>query len=133
MREGKIYMDGDLVADGCKFSLKFTPKVWEGKCLSERGTNRRWIGYDVTGTLEQWKTNKLLKKKIDSYLKTGETPEMVITGICEDKNSDFYKKNKTDTITAVGCVLTGDLTLMDLDTDGEVVKESLNFGAKDII
>ena len=58
-REGKIYIDGTLVADSCKFQLYFTPKVWEGKTLSEKGTNRRWIGYDITGTLEQWKTTNM--------------------------------------------------------------------------
>ena len=42
-REGKIYIDGALVADSCKFQLYVTPKVWEGKTLSEKGTNRRLI------------------------------------------------------------------------------------------
>ena len=32
-REGKILVDGTLVADACKFQLIFTPKVWEGKTL----------------------------------------------------------------------------------------------------
>lgn len=95
-REGKIYIDGALVADSCKFQLYVTPKVWEGKTLSEKGTNRRWIGYDITGTLEQWKTTNLWKKKVLDYIKTGKTPEFKIQGICEDKNSDYYDKNKGD-------------------------------------
>lgn len=135
MREGKILIDGDLVGEASKYTLRFTPTVWEGKTLSEKGTNRRWLGYDVTGTLEKWKTNKFLKQKIKKFLESGVTPEMTIQGICEDPNSDFYASNgkKNDEITAVGCVLTGDLTLMDLDTDGEVVKESINFGAKEVV
>lgn len=135
MREGKITIDGDVVAEASKYNLVFTPTVWEGKTLSEKGTNRRWIGFDVTGTLERWKTNKLWKNKVKQYIKTGATPEMEITGICDDPNSDFYIANgkKNDEITAVGCVLTGDIPLMDLDTDGEVVKESIKFGAKDLV
>lgn len=131
-REGKVYIDGVLVADACKFQLVFTPKVWEGKCLGENGTNRRWTGYDITGTIEEWKTTNMWKKKIQEYLKSGATPEFKIQGICEDKNSDYYDKNKKDTVTAVGCVMTGDIPLMDLDTDGDVVKESIKFGAKDL-
>ena len=131
-REGKVYIDGVLVADCCKFNVKFTPSVWTGKCLSEKGTNRRWTGYDVTGSIEEWKTTNMWKKKILNYIKTGKTPEFKIQGICEDKNSDFYDANKKDEILVVGCVITGDINLMDLDTDGDVVKESISFGAKDI-
>ena len=132
-REGKIYIDGTLVADACKFQLIFTPKVWEGKTLGEQGTNRRWIGYDITGTIEQWKTTPMYKKKVLEYIKTGKTPEMKIQGISEDKNSDYYDINKGDTITAVGCVMTGDISLMELDTDGDEVKESIKFGTKDLV
>lgn len=131
-REGKVYLDGTMVADACKFQLLFTPKVWEGKCLGEKGTNRRWTGYDITGTIEEWKTTNMWKKKIQEYLKTGATPEFTIQGISEDKNSDYYDINKGDKVTAVGCVMTGDIPLMDLDTDGDVVKESIKFGAKDL-
>lgn len=131
-REGKVYIDGTLVADACKFQLVFTPKVWEGKSLGEPGTNRRWIGYDITGTIEEWKTTNLWKLKIKEYLDSGKTPEFTIQGICDDVNSDYYIANNkvNDTITAVGCVMTGDIPLMDLDTDGEVIKESIKFGAK---
>ena len=131
-REGKVYIDGTLVADACKFQLVFTPNVWEGKALGDPGTNRRWIGYDITGTIEEWKTTNLWKTKIKEYLDSGKTPELTIQGICDDVNSDYYIANGkvNDTITAMGCVLTGDIPLMDLDTDGEVVKESIKFGAK---
>lgn len=131
-RDGKVYIDGTLVADACKYQVVFTPKVWEGKVLGERGTNRRWIGYDITGTIEQWKTTPSYKKKIMEYIKSGKTPEMTIQGIITDENSDYYNENKEETITALGCVMTGDIPLIDLDTDGDVVKESIKFGAKDI-
>lgn len=131
-REGVIYLDGTLVADSCKFQLLFTPDVWEGKCLGDKGTNRRWLGYTITGTIEQWKTTNIYKKKIQEYLESGATPEFTIQGISEDKNSDYYEINQGDKVTAVGCVMTGDIPLMDLDTDGDVVKESIKFGAKDL-
>ena len=66
------------------------------------------------------------------YIKTGKTPEFKIQGICEDKYSDYYDKNKGDSVTAIGCVITGKIALMDLDTDGDVVKDSIEFGAKDL-
>lgn len=129
-REGKIYLDGDLIADTCRFQAVFTPNVWEGKALSEPGTNRRYIGYDITGTLEMWRTTPLIKNKIKEYITTGATPEFTITGINDDVNSDYYDANGTDKITLLGVVLTGDINLMDLDTDGDVIRDSLSFGAK---
>lgn len=132
LREGKVFMDGVLIADSCKCKVVFKPKLWSGHQLSEQGTNRRWIGYDIEVTIEQWKTTRMYRKKIDEYIKTGKTPEMTIQGIQEDKNSDFYDENGVEEVTCVGCVPTGDINLIEMDTDGEVVKESITFGAKRI-
>ena len=129
-REGKVYLDGLLIADTCKFKVVFKPDVWSGKQLSEPGTNRRWIGYDIEVTIEEWKTTRRYRNMIDSYLKTGRTPELTIQGVQTDKNSDFYEKNKSETVTCIGCVPTGDMNLIDMDTEGDVVKESITFGAK---
>ena len=124
-REGKVYLDGILIADTCKFKVVFKPDVWSGKQLSEPGTNRRWIGYDIEVTIEEWKTTRRYRNMIDSYLKTGRTPELTIQGVQTDKNSDFYEKNKSETVTCIGCVPTGDMNLIDMDTEGDVVKELL--------
>lgn len=131
-REGKVYIDGVLVMDSCKFKVVFKPDVWSGKQLSEQGTNRRWIGYDIEVTLEEWKTTRRYRNIVDAYIKNGLTPEFTISGVQTDKNSDFYDKNGSDKITCVGCVPTDDITLSDMDTDGDVVKESVTFGAKRI-
>ena len=119
-----------LIADTCKFQVVFKPDVWSGKQLSEPGTNRRWIGYDIEVTIEEWKTTRRYRNMIDSYLKDGKTPELTIQGVQTDKNSDFYAANKSETVTCVGCVPTDDINLIDMDTDGDVVKESIKFGAK---
>lgn len=132
--DGRIYIDGVLVADSCKYNAVFTPKVWEGKALGDPGTNRRWIGYDITGTIDSWKTNNLYKEKVLEYIERGETPEMEIYSVNDDTNSDFFEQHgKKDELTLSGCVLTGDIPLMDLDTDGDVAKISVKFGAKKLI
>lgn len=129
-REGKVFLDGTLIADTCKFKVVFKPDVWSGRQLSEPGTNRRWIGYDIEVTVEEWKTTRRYRTMIDEYLKSGKTPELTIQGVQTDENSDFYVSNKGETVTCVGCVPTGDMNLIDMDTEGDVVKESITFGAK---
>lgn len=129
-REGKVFLDGTLIADTCKFKVVFKPDVWSGRQLSEPGTNRRWIGYDIEVTIEEWKTTRRYRTMIDEYLKSSKTPELTIQGVQTDENSDFYASNKGETVTCVGCVPTGDMNLIDMDTEGDVVKESITFGAK---
>lgn len=131
-REGKVYIDGVLVADSCKFKVVFKPSVWSGKQLSEPGTNRRWIGYDIEVQITEWKTTRRYRGMVDKYLKTGATPEFTIQGIQTDKNSDFYVVYKSEKITCIGCVPTGDINLIEMDTDGDVVKEDITFGAKKV-
>lgn len=132
-REGKVFIDGNLVADSCKFKVVFKPEVWSGKQLSEPGTNRRWTGYDIEVTIEEWKTTRRYRGIVEEYLKSGATPEMTIQGIQTDVNSDFYGRSGSETVTCVGCVPTGDINLIEMDTDGDVVKESITFGAKRIV
>lgn len=132
-REGKVYINGVLVADSCKFKVVFKPDVWSGKQLSEHGTNRRWIGYDIEVQIEEWRTTNRYIEMVQSYLKTGATPEMTIQGVQNDKNSDYYATlKKSIKVTCQGCVPTGDINLIDLDTSGDVVKESITLGAKKI-
>ena len=50
-----------------------------------------------------------------------------------DENSDYYAENGAETITCVGCVLTGDLNLINLDSGGNVVEDSIAFNIKDIV
>jgi len=134
VREGKVFIDGVMVLDSVKCSIKFTPDVWSGRVLGEQSTSRRWIGYTITGEITRRRSTNWIKNAISNYIKTGRTPEFTIQGIQDDKNSDYYEANGgPDVITAVGCVLTGDLTLLDLDSNGEVIDEVLAFGAKDLV
>lgn len=132
-REGKVYLDGTEIADSCKFKITFVPDVWEGKSLGKRATSRRWLGYTIKVTIEQWKTTKAYRRKVEEYLKTGATPEFTVQGISNDKNSDYYEENGEEVVTAIGCVMTGEIPLLELDTDGEVVKESIECGAYDVV
>lgn len=49
-----------------------------------------------------------------------------------DKNSDYYNGYGADVVTCSGCVLTGDFTLLSLDSEGEVFEDSITFNVKDV-
>lgn len=133
LREGKVFIDGVEVADSVACTIKFTPDVWSGKQLGERTNSSRWLGFNITGSITRRRSTNWLSEKIKDYRKTGATPEMKIQGIMNDENSDYYAAHGTDTVTCVGCVLTGDLPLTALDSGGEIVDDVLAFNAKDLV
>ena len=133
VREGHIYIDGIECGDGVAFSVKFTPDVWTGKQLNDRTPSSRWLGGAWTGSITRRRTNNWLKQKIKEYQETGATPEITLQGIADDRNSAYYAAHGTDTVTAVGCVLTGDLTLQSLDSNGDVLDDVIAFNAKDVM
>lgn len=133
LREGKIFIDGVECVDGVKCDIKFTPTVWSGNQLGERTPSSRWLGYAITGSITRRRSTNWLQEKIKEYKASGATPELTIQGIMDDANSDYYASYGTNTVTAVGCVLTGDLPLTALDSAGEIVDDVIGFNAKDII
>lgn len=133
LREGKAFLDGVEVMDSIKFNIKFTPDVWTGRQLGERTPSSRWLGAAITGTMTRRRSTPWLKEAIKKYMDSKETPEFTIQGIMNDENSDYYADNGADTVTCVGCVLTGDLNLIDLDSEGNVVEDSVAFNIKDIV
>lgn len=133
LREGKVFIDGVECLDSVKCKIKFTPDVWEGKQLGEKTPSSRWLGCKISGNITRRRSTPWLKDIISNYKKTGATPEITIQGIMDDKNSDYGAKYGSDTVTCVGCVLTGDLPLTALDSAGDIVDDDIAFNAKDIV
>ena len=134
LREGKVFIDGVQCMDAVKCEIKFTPDVWSGKVLGEHTPSSRWIGYSIKGSITRRRSNPWLKEVIARYLKDGRTPEFTIQGIMDDKDSDYYAEHGAATVTVVGCVLTGDITLTALDSGGSgSVDDNISFNAKDIV
>lgn len=132
MRDGTISIDGVEVGNASAYSVNFAPDVWSGRTLKEKGTNRRWLGFDITGSLKTWKMNNRYKTIAQQYKETGVTPEFTITGTVDDTNSDYYDLvGDRDKLTLIGVVFTGNLPLIQLDVAGDAAEENVEFGAKD--
>ena len=63
---------------------------------------------------------------------TGETPTFTIQGVSNDKYSDYYDTNGIDTVTATGCVITSDVSWIDLDSGGEFVQDEIEMSAYNV-
>lgn len=133
MREGKAYIDGELVIDLITASIVFTPEVSEKRAVGEKGKTRRWMGYDVTGTITRYRTTPMFKKMVKKYLDSGATPTMTIVGMQDDPVADYDVAYGKDTITVEDAVITGDISLLDLDTEGEFVQDEIEYGGRNLI
>ena len=133
LREGKVFIDGVECLDSVKCEIKFTPNVWSGRQLGEHTPSSRWLGAAITGTITRRRSTPWLKDAIKKYMNTKATPEFTIQGIMNDTNSDYYAAHGSDTVTCVGCVLTGDLNLINLDSNGEIVDDNIAFSVKDLV
>ena len=131
--EGYCFLDGKRIYDAVKFKAIFTPQVSSGRVLGDKTPNTRWKGtFDITVEMTRRRSTKWSKELVQKYLKNGITPEFTLTGVIEDKDSDYYATYGKETVTVVGCVPTTAINLVELDADGEYFDDVLTFNAKDI-
>lgn len=133
LRQGKIFIDGIEAADSVSATGTFTPDTWSGKQLGDYSNSTRWLGYNLTVTVTRHRSNPYIKEVIKKYQNTHKTPEITIQGIMDDPDSDFFDKYGNDVCTYIGCVPTGAMPLTALDSNGDVVTDSLTFNARDFI
>lgn len=133
VREGEVFLDGQKILEAVRLEVNFTPELNESRVLKEKGLSRRWIGMDVTGTIAEYRSTPWLRRAVQKYLDTGATPEFTIQGIQDDKNSDYYDEYGDIMVTLLGAVFTGDVPLLNLDSEGDVQQDEIEFGAHDVI
>lgn len=133
IRQGKIFIDGVEAADSVSATGTFTPDTWSGKQLGDYSNSTRWLGYNITVALSRHRSNPWIKEVIKKYQGNHKTPEITIQGIMNDGDSDFFDKYGNDVCTFVGCVPTGAMPLTALDSNGDIVTDSLTFNARDFI
>ena len=107
LRNGHVFLDGDEVMEAAKISILYQPQV------------------------AKYRTTNWLVEAAKKYEETGVTPEFKIQATRDDEGSDFHAEYPNgESVTITGVVLTGDIPLIDLDSEGEFVKDSIAFGAK---
>jgi len=55
LREGKVFVDGEQILDLVKCEIYFTPEVVESRSVGQKGKSRRYLGYDITGNISEYK------------------------------------------------------------------------------
>lgn len=130
---GIIYFNGKKREDGVKFNLKANVETHQSKVLSQPGKTTRTTGISYSGQLTFRKTSPWLITYINNIREHGEAQPFTLQFIVSDPGSDYYKKHGAQRLTAIDCMLTGDIPLIEADADGDIINETLDFTARDII
>ncbi|APQ41984.1 XkdM [Clostridium phage A2] len=131
-REGRAFVSGKQVTSLIKLEALFTPEVTKKRVMGQKGLTSKVIGYDITGTITQFKATPMIREAIKEYLKTGIFPKMDIQAVCDDPDSDYVKNYGEDRVQLLGVQLEGDLPLIGLDAEGEEIQEEISFSASEV-
>ena len=128
LADGKVYRDGKLVFDAVKMQVNVHLRNWTGRTLASNGNrSTRITGKDIDGTMTERRNTKWTREMLKD-IDAGKTPEFTIQGRIADKGSSYYKKYGSGIVTCVGCVLTGDIKLIDFDIDSDdVLTDEISF------
>ncbi|MBR1532712.1 MAG: hypothetical protein IJ643_11705 [Eubacterium sp.] len=128
LADGKVYRDGKLVFDAVKMQVNVHLRNWTGRTLASNGNrSTRITGKDIDGTMTERRNTKWTREMLKD-IDAGKTPEFTIQGRIADKGSSYYKKYGSEIVTCVGCVLTGDIKLIDFDIDSDdVLTDEISF------
>ena len=64
LRNGTVTIDGIMVMEASKMTVRYKPEVGSYKSLRDKGTNRRWIGRDIELTIEEYRSTPWLLEKV---------------------------------------------------------------------
>lgn len=135
LANGKVYDgDGHEVLDAVTFTISAHLKNWTGKTLGADGKrSTRVTGVEYDGTITRRKTTPWTKQFIQDF-KDGKVTEFTVQGQIADQDSDYYAKYGNETVTAYGCIPTGDLTLFEANVDSEDARnDTINFNIYDVV
>ena len=126
-------MDGETVLDAVKFKIVSTPEVSNPKSLGERSYGARYMSVSHKVTVTAYRTTKKYRKaytKVHGYRRN--IRHLQFEGVSNDKYSDYYDTNGIDTVTATGCVITNDVSWLDLDSGGDFVQDEIEMSAYNV-
>ena len=133
VKNGYCFWKGKRILDAVKFKVTITPGTSTGRVLGETTPDTRWNGtMEIKTEITRRRTTPWAKELIKEYMRTKKTPELTLSGVLDDADSDYQEAYGKDSVTVVGCVPIGDITLLELDVDGEYLDDAITCNCKDI-
>lgn len=85
---GRLWWDGELLAECKKFEAKVTGVYESVNIAEELGERQKYMGFTGAGTAVLSKIDSVVARKAAEGFKTGKMPEFKLVGRLSDPNSD---------------------------------------------
>lgn len=131
-KEGRAFRGSEEVLSMISLEAVVALETTSKRVIGQRGMTHKVIGYDVTGTITQFKSTAWIRDSIKTYVNTGVFPTFDMQAVMDDPDSDYFENNGSDRVQFIGVQLTGDLPVVSLDSDGEEIEEEVTFSAAEI-
>ncbi len=112
---GKVYINGNKLANIKSFEAKLTIQYEEIDIAEDPGKHQKYMGYSGEGTMVLHKVDSTILKMMKDDLKAGKVPDIMIVASVSDPNSKGTERVQFDEVTI------DELTLLkfELKTIGE--------------
>lgn len=112
---GKVYINGNKLANIKSFEAKLTVEYEEIDIAEDPGKHQKYMGYSGEGTMVLHKVDSTILKMMKDDLKAGKVPDIMIVASVSDPNSKGTERVQFDEVTI------DELTLLkfELKTVGE--------------
>jgi hypothetical protein len=85
---GRLWLDGELLANIKSFELKATMNYETVQVNGEFCEQQRYTGYSLAGTMTLHKINTFIANKVKDGMKTGAMPNIKLVGALNDVDSE---------------------------------------------
>ncbi|MDR0883374.1 MAG: phage tail tube protein [Oscillospiraceae bacterium] len=127
----KLFLDGVTVADAIKCTITATPRTESYRQNGKKNT--MLLGFDYDFKITRMRATAMLSRMLQKYKADGVTPEFTLQGVQDTAGSEYAANGgKSETVTAVGCVITSAIDLLQYDEDGAAVKDEISGTAQDV-
>ena len=93
---GKLWVDDDLLSNSKSFEAKVTGNFEDIKIAGEYGTDAKYMGYSIAGTINLHKIDSKIAKKVADGFISGNLPEITLISGIDDPAADGIEKVQLD-------------------------------------
>ena len=119
---GRLWIDGELLANIKSFELKATMNYEAVQINGEFCEQQRYLGYSLAGTMTMHKINTLMANKVKAGMVNGQMPQIKLVGALADVDSNGSERIEVYNVTF------DEVTLMQFE-NGAVGEEEVPFKA----
>lgn len=84
---GKVWIDGELMANVKSFEAKVSLEYEEVDIQGELGKYQRYVGYSIAGTILLHKVDSKIINKLDAGIRSGALPDVKVVARLADPQS----------------------------------------------